>query len=146
MGAAQGFTSPLADGIAQFIEHKRVLGRRFETETFALRLFDRYLVEQHVGAIYSITPELIEAFLTSRPRHRPRSFNHLLGVLHRLFDWLVAREIVPRSPVRTATRRAVAPRIPFIFTPEQARQLHAGSMGAWAPGASGALRPITAKS
>ncbi len=123
MGAAQGFDSPLADGIAQFIEHKRVLGRRYETETFALRLFDRYLVEHQVGAICSITPELIEAFLTSRPRHRPRSFNHLLGVLHRFFDWLVAREIVPRSPVRTATRRAGAPRIPFIFAPEQVRQL-----------------------
>jgi len=123
MGAAQGLASPLADKIAQFIEYKRVLGRRYETETFALRLFDRYLVEHRVRAIGAITPELIEAFLASRPRRRPRSFNHLLGVLHRLFDWLVARQIVARSPVSSATRRAGAARIPFIFTPEQARQL-----------------------
>jgi site-specific recombinase XerD len=123
MDAAQGLASPLANGIAQFIDHKRVLGRRFETESYALRLFDRYLVEHGVGAIGAITPEVIDAFLSWRPRHRPRSFNHLVGVLRRLFDWLVAREIVARSPVRTATRRAGSARTPFIFAPEQARQL-----------------------
>lgn len=123
MDAAHRCTSPLADGIAQFIAHKRVLGRRFDTEAYALRLFDRYLVEHGVGVIGAITPEVIDAFIASRPRHRPRSFNHLVGVLRRLFDWLAAREIVSRSPVRTATRRAGSARIPFIFAPEQARQL-----------------------
>ena len=123
MPATERFASPLADGIAQFIAHKRVLGRRYETEAYALRLFDRYLVERRVGTIGAITPELIAAFLTSRPRPRPRSFNHLLGVLHRLFDWLVAREIVARSPVRSPTRRAGSARIPFIFAPAQARRL-----------------------
>jgi len=123
MDAAHRFTSPLANGIAQFIEHKRVLGRRFETEAYALRLFDRYLVERHVVVIGDITREVVDAFLASRPRLRPRSFNHLVGVLRRLFDWLAAREIVARSPVRTATRRAGSARIPFIFAPEQARQL-----------------------
>lgn len=123
MGATEGFASALANGITRFIEHKRVLGRRYETEVYALRLFDRYLVERRVDAIDSITPELIEAFLASRPRHRPRSYNHLLGVLQRLFGWLVARDIVTRSPVRSATRRAGAARLPFIFAPEQAREL-----------------------
>jgi len=123
MPAGERFASPLADGIAQFLAHKRVLGRRYETEAYALRLFDRYLVERRVDALRAITPELIAAFLTSRPRHCPRSFNHLLGVLHRLFDWLVAREIVARSPVRSPTRRAGAARIPFIFAPEPARRL-----------------------
>lgn len=123
MPVAQVFISPLADGIAQFVEHKRVLGRRYETEVWALRLFDRYLVEHNVAAIVAITPDLIEAFLASRPRHRPRSFNHLLGVLHRLFGWLVTRGFVAHSPVRAATRRAGAARTPFIFAPEQARAL-----------------------
>lgn len=123
MPVAQGFNSPLADGLAQFVEHKRVLGRRYETEVWALRLFDRYLVEQRVDTIGAITPELIESFLVSRPRHRPRSFNHFLGVLHRLFGWLVMRGLVVRSPVRAATRRAGAARTPFIFAPEQALEL-----------------------
>jgi site-specific recombinase XerD len=127
MHAAFHLAGPLADAIAQFIEHKRVLGRRYETETYALWLFDRYLVERGVRDIGAITPELIDAFLASRPRHRPRSFNHLVGVLRRLFDWLVARELVVRSPVRASVRRPASSRlparIPFIFVPEQARRL-----------------------
>lgn len=136
MYATEGFASPLANAITGFVGHKRVLGRRYETEVYALRLFDRYLVEHRVDAIDSITPDLIESFLASRPRHRPRSFNHLLGVLHRLFDWLVARNIVVRSPVRNAARRAGAARIPFIFAPEQAHQLL--TLAAHLPDAPGA--------
>jgi site-specific recombinase XerD len=123
MDAANGFASPLAEEISHFIDRKRVLGRRYETEAGALRLFDRYLVERRVGAIDGITPQVIDEFLSSRPRSRPRSFNHLLGVVRRLFASLVARGTVQRSPVRSPKRRNGSPRTPFIFTPEQARRL-----------------------
>jgi site-specific recombinase XerD len=123
MTATDGFVSAIADRITQFLEHKRVLGRRYQTETDALRLFDRYLVEHSVSGFDSITPELIDAFVISRPRTRPRSFNHLVGVLRRLFDWLVSRDVIARSPVRTSARRGGSARIPFIFSPEQARRL-----------------------
>jgi site-specific recombinase XerD len=120
---AQGFAGPLADGIAQFISHKRVLGRRYETEVYALRLFDRHLVAQGVTKVDAITPVVIEAFLAARPRVRPRSYNHLLGVLRRLFQWLVARGHLAHTPVVCPSRRASVPRIPFILTPESARRL-----------------------
>jgi site-specific recombinase XerD len=123
MAATSRFVSAIADRITQFLEHKRVLGRRYQTEAYALRLFDRYLVEHSVSGVGTITPELIDAFVTSRPRGRPRSFNHLIGVLRRLFNWLVARDVIARSPVRTSVRRGGDARIPFIFSPEQARQL-----------------------
>jgi site-specific recombinase XerD len=119
--------SVLANPITRFIEHKRVLGRRYDTETGALRLFDRYLVERDVRDIDAITPELIDAFLASRPRHRPRSFNHLVGVLRRLFSWLVARDVISRSPVRAPQRKPASARLPsrtpFILTPDHVRQL-----------------------
>ncbi len=123
MVAAKGLASPLADGIAQFIVHKRMLGFRFEAQAYGLRLLDRYLVERRVGVIADVTPEVVGAFLASRPRLRPQSYNQLLGILRRFFDWLVAREIVAGSPVLTPTRRVGGARIPFIFAPEQARQL-----------------------
>ena len=84
-------TSPLASAITRFVDHKRVLGRRYDTEIGALCLFDRYLVEQHITTCAAITPDVVDAFLRSRPRRRPRSFNHLRGVLARLFAWLVSR-------------------------------------------------------
>jgi hypothetical protein len=117
------FASPLADGITQFVEHKRVLGRRYETEAGALHLFDRYLIEQGIASPEAVTPAVIQAFLVARPRSRPRSYNHLRGVLHRLFRWLIARGHVAKSPVLCTNRRASSVRTPFILAPPSARRL-----------------------
>lgn len=139
---AQGFASPLASGITQFVAHKRVLGRRYETEIYALRLFDRHLQALGITTLDAITPVVIEAFLAGRPRARPRSYNHLLGVLRRLFRWLVARGHVAHSPVLCPTRRASIARTPFILAPEPARRLL--SLAAGLPDVPGvALRGLT---
>jgi site-specific recombinase XerD len=109
------FESPLAEPIRRFIAHKRALNRRFDTEERALGLFDRYLVAHAVTDVASVTPAAIEAFLTTRPRARPRSYNHLLGVLRRLFDWMVEQAILSRSPVQAQPRRETARRLPYLF-------------------------------
>ena len=80
----EGFRSPIAAAIERYLAHKRALGCRFRTEEKALCLLDRFLVERGVKAIDEIGPELIEAFLVSRPRTRPRSYNHLLCTVRRL--------------------------------------------------------------
>jgi len=118
-----GFHSILGDRIEQFIAHKRTLGRRYDVEEKTLRLFDRHLVDQKVEHLSQVTPEVIEVFLASRPRKRPRSYNHLLSTMHRLFDWLVNQDVFDRSPVQTAPRRQTAQRIPFIFDLTAARRL-----------------------
>jgi len=115
--------SVLAEPMATFLAHKRTLGRRFATEERALRLLDRYLVDHQISTVEAITPEVLEAFLVSRPRHSPRSFNHLLGTLRRLLDWLVGQQIIARSPLASSPRRATQERIPFIFDAKQARRL-----------------------
>ena len=96
----RGFKSILADDIRDYLQHKRALGRKFETEESALRLFDRYLDEQHVATIATITLPLVEAFLATRPRRKARSYNHLLGVIRCFFNWLVVQERLQDSPVR----------------------------------------------
>jgi integrase len=117
------FTSVLADDIRQFLAHKRALGRRFVVEEAVLRLFDRYLVEQHIAVPDAITPAVVDAFLASRPRGRPRSYNHLLGTLARFFDWSVAHGYVSGSPVQAPRRRVTGQRVPFIFDQTSARRL-----------------------
>ena len=57
--------------------------RKYRPEAAALRLFDEYLCEHAATGWNSVDSVLIESFLQSRPRSRPRSYNHLLGVLHR---------------------------------------------------------------
>ena len=119
----EGFRGPIAAGIERYLAHKRALGCRFHTEEKALCLLDRFLVERGVKAIDEIGPELIEAFLASRPRTRPRSYNHLLCTVRRLYDWLVAQGDLPSSPVRTRPRRETSHRIPFLFNADLARRL-----------------------
>src|SRR4051794_10453543 len=118
-----GFQSPLAAAIRQFLDHKRALARKFVVEEKALQLLDRYLVEQDVRAPEQITPDLLDAFLASRPRTTPRSYNHLLGTVARLFNWLVDQGLLGRSPLRAKPRHQDAQRIPFLFDRTTARRL-----------------------
>jgi site-specific recombinase XerD len=115
--------SPLAEPIRRFVAHKRALNRRFETEERALRLLDRYLVEQGITDPAGVTPAVLDAFLTGRPRQRPRSYNHLLGVTRRLFEWMVDQGLVTASPMRLRPRRETARRIPYLFDLNHARKL-----------------------
>jgi site-specific recombinase XerD len=107
--------SPLAEPIRCFLATKRALNRRFDTEEKALHLLDRHLSERGVVHLEDVTPAVVEAFLTSRPRQRPRSYNHLLGVLRRLFDWMVDQGMLVTSPLRLRPRRETARRIPYLF-------------------------------
>jgi site-specific recombinase XerD len=113
----------LARFIEAFLAHKRALGRRFHQEEKELRLLDRFLVDQGVETLEAVTAERLEAFLASRPRGPARSYNLLLGAVRRLFDWLVAQEVLASSPLRAQPRRQTQQRVPFLFDPTQARRL-----------------------
>lgn len=117
------FESPLAEGIEQFVHHHRALGRRYESEIWTLRLLDRFLVQSGIDSVEHVSPAIIDAFLASRPRRTARSFNVLLGIVRHLFDWLVSRDVIERSPVVSRKRRSGADRRPFLFDLEQARGL-----------------------
>ena len=117
------FQSFLAGEMKDFVNYKRALMRRYDVEERSLHLLDRYLVEQEVMDILSVTADCIEAFLVLRPRTRPRSYNHLLGVVRRFFSWLVTQEKITLSPVRARPRRVTSQRTPFIFDKTQAQRL-----------------------
>lgn len=119
----RGFSSILADGIQAYLEYKRAVKRKFHTEEMALRLLDRYLLEHRITALTAITPLVIEDFLASRPRKHPRSYNHLLGVTRRLFAWLVVQSRIECSAVRIRAKKSTAQLQPYLFSPDQAKQL-----------------------
>lgn len=106
-----------------FLGHKRAIGRKYRTEESALRLLLRFVGQHGVTTLDQLTPALLDDFLGSRPRSRPRSFNHLLGVLRCFLDWAVGQQLLEASPLQTRRRRVTSHRIPFIFDPDQARQL-----------------------
>jgi integrase len=114
------------DAAGRFLAHKRALGRKYHSEEHELRLLSRFAAGKNAG-LGDLTPALMEEFLGSRPRQRPRSFNHLLGVADGLFRWAVAQELLDSAPALPRPRKAASGRVPFLFTAVQARALLAAA-------------------
>ncbi len=113
----------LASAVERFVAHKRALGRKYLSEEYELRLLVRFADQHRVGCLGELTPDLLEQFLASRPRSRPRSFNHLLGVVGCLLDWAVTHELLDASPLQARRRRVTSTRVPFLFDATLARRL-----------------------
>jgi len=114
----------LATATAEFLAHKRALGRKYQTEEATLRLLLAFADQHGVADLRELTPCLIDAFLVSRPRTRARSFNHLVGILGCFLDWAITQQRLQTSPLRsTRRRRETDRRLPFLFDVIQARQL-----------------------
>lgn len=113
--------------VERFLTQRRALGRKYHSEESELRLLVRFLEQSGVTALDQVTAALLEDFFASRPRTRPRSFNHLVGVVGCLFEWTVSQQLLTASPVRTHRRRVTTERLPFVFDITQARLLLAAA-------------------
>jgi site-specific recombinase XerD len=118
-----GFHSALAPHIEQYLRVKRAMGCKFANEDRQLRLLDRFLDAQGIARIEAIDPQCLQAFLASRQRTNPRSYNNLLSHVRRLFDWIVSQQLLPASPVQAKAQPQTARRLPFLFSPATIRQL-----------------------
>ena len=118
-----GYSSVLAQHIQRYLGSKRALGCKFNSEDRTLGLFDRWLVEQGLSSLGAITGGCLDAFLASRHRDNPRSYNNLLSVVRRLFEWLVAQQVIVTSPLQAEPRRETARAQPFLFDPPMIRRL-----------------------
>ena len=113
----------LATAAADFLAHKRALGRKYQTEEATLRLLLAFTDEHGVEDLEELTPSLLDAFIASRPRARARSFNHLAGILGCFLDWAITQQRLEVSPLRRTRRRETDRRLPFLFDTARARQL-----------------------
>jgi integrase len=113
----------LETAVEGFLKHKRALGRKYNSEEYELRLLVRFAAERNITGLGRLTPALLDDFLASRPRSRPRSFNHLLGVVRGFAGWAVTQELLDASPLQARPRRVTSARVPFLFDPSQARAL-----------------------
>jgi integrase len=114
---------PLVSAVADFLAHKRALGRKYQTEEATLRLLLTFADQHGAEDLRELTPCLLDEFVASRPRQRARSFNHLVGILGCFLDWAVTQQRLEASPWHRTRRRETAQRLPFLFDPVQARRL-----------------------
>ncbi|MGH9120354.1 MAG: tyrosine-type recombinase/integrase, partial [Acidimicrobiales bacterium] len=113
----------LSSAVAGFLAHKRALGRKYRTEEATLGLLVAFAKGQGVDSLDQLTPGLLDDFVASRPRHRSRSFNHLVGNLGCFLDWTVAQQLLVSSPLHATRHRVTDQRLVFLFDPDQARRL-----------------------
>jgi site-specific recombinase XerD len=113
----------LATAVADFLAHKRALGRKYLTEEATLRLLLAFAERRGAAGLRQLTPALLDEFVASRPRARARSFNHLVGILGCFFDWAVTQQRLQVSPLHRTRRRETDRRLPFLFDIGHARQL-----------------------
>lgn len=120
-------TAPMSDTVERFLEHKRAIGRKYLSEEAELRLLLRFAQQHRITRVDQLTAAVLEDFFASRARGRPRSFNHLVGVVACLLDWTVNQGLLTVSPLTTRRRRTSPDRLPFLFDATQARRLLAAA-------------------
>ena len=124
MSSGKVFNSIAGNQIERFLAYHRALGKKYENEEWALRLNDRFIDDQSdIVSIEHITPAVLNQFLLSRPRSSHRGFNHLLGVLQRLFRWLIVQQVLTKSPLEALPRRVTEKRHPYLFQPSEVERL-----------------------
>jgi site-specific recombinase XerD len=117
------FLSSLAPFLNQFVQYKRALNRKYRADAEVLRLFDRYLQSRHITGWSAVDSFVTDESLKSRPRARPRSYNHLLGVVQRFFAFAVMQQWIQRNPVTASPRPETGSRIPYLFDLDAAKRL-----------------------
>lgn len=113
----------LATVVADYLAHKRALGRKFNTEEATLRLLLAFADQHDVHGVGQLSSDVLDAFVASRPRKRARSFNHLVGIVCCFLEWAVAQQRLQASPLRRTRRHETDLRLPFLFDIAQARRL-----------------------
>ena len=113
----------LVGAVADFVAHKRALGRKYRTEEATLRLLLAFSDQHGVENLRQLTSRLLEEFIASRPRERARSFNNFVGTLGCFLDWAVTQQRLDASPLHRIRRRETDQRLPFLFDATHARLL-----------------------
>ena len=93
----------LQQTVDRFLAHKRAHGRKYHSEEKELRLLVAFATEHDAPRLSDLTPALLEQFLGSRARSRPKSFNHLRNAVGCLMDWAVSQELLQRRHDDDAT-------------------------------------------
>lgn len=113
----------LATTVADFLAHKRALGRKYLNEEATLRLLVAFMEQREVTTLTELTARLLDEFTASRPRPRDRSFNLLVGIVNSFLGWSVGQQRLKSLPWKGTLRKVTDQRLPYLFNPSQVRQI-----------------------
>lgn len=106
--------------VSSYIQHNRVLGKRFRSEALVLLAFARSVGDVPLPGIQ---PAMISRFL-DRKGNRDITKRQRYRVLARFFRFAVARGRLKASPMPAMEwKRSAATRTPYIYSAEELRRL-----------------------
>ena len=86
--SSSGLASVLAEPMAAFLAHKRALGRRYSTEEKALRLLDRFLLDQQISGVknadYSMRNSMLFFSIQLETKDLVEAVNRCLQLYHHI--------------------------------------------------------------
>jgi len=115
------FKSFMALQLEEYIAYRKSLGYTDKNLRSQLRYFDRYLVEKSADQTCLEARFFLE--LRKELKGEPRTVNGTLSALRGLFQYLIRKGIYEENPLLDIPLRTENAYIPFVFSPDQIKQL-----------------------
>ena len=115
------FESFLAPQLNEFIAYRQSLGYSIKPTRSHLLCFDRYLNDQAIK-LGPLSPAFFLE-LRSRLKMEPMTVNQLLSSVRVFFNFMVRRDYYTANPLKDIPPLQEHSFAPFIFSPEQTKQL-----------------------
>jgi site-specific recombinase XerD len=117
-------SKPLGDHAKRYLDLLGSLGRALKQPVGALRLLERWLLENGVHEIGQISPEHLGRWrLEMAARLHPRTVQARTGHIRRFFLHLYSRGILSSNPTRLLPHDHVPRPSSFVFTLEEIRRI-----------------------
>ena len=115
------FESFLAPQLNEFVGYRESLGYETKRRRYHLRAFDQY-VQQTAADWSSFQPSFFLRMRTDLDK-APKHANQILMIVRVFFQFLIRRGYVEENPLQDIPPVKEDTSIPFIFSPDQTRQL-----------------------
>ena len=116
------YSSVLAPYIYQFVEERRALGYRYDSQAFLLGVFDRYL--RSIGhSTIDLPKAVVDGWLVGKPHQCEKTRQHHLGAVRRFADFLVRVGITAYIPLGPRLLLMRDNFVAHVFTREEMQRL-----------------------
>jgi integrase len=116
----QDYCSIFASVIQSLIQEKRAMGLSYDAVVKALKEFDRFAFSRNHTEL-SLTKELIEAWATDNPNHKPRTTRHKMIIIRELARYMKRIGLPAFSSFEVP--KAKYSYVPYIFTDDELKRL-----------------------
>jgi integrase len=116
------FSSALGQPLQEFLAEKRAVGYRYNCEAFALRAFDRWLIDIGHGTV-DLPKTVVDCWLQGKPHQSDKTRQLRSSLVRGLADFLIRQGIEAYIPGALGTPVARNSFVAWVFTRAQIRQL-----------------------